>query len=181
MTCIVGFIDKQTNKVFMGADSAGVAGFEIILRKDPKVFKNGEFLIGCTTSFRMIQLLRFSLKAPIINDKDIFEYLCTDFIDAIRKCFVDGGFMQKSKDGDEQGGAFLIAYKNRLFEIDSDYQVAESMNGILSCGCGSSYALGALLSIQNNDIPTNEKVLTALKAAAFYSAGVSEPFIIHNT
>ncbi len=181
MTCIVGFIDKKTKTVTMGADSAGVAGFEIIIRKDPKIFKNGPFLIGCTSSFRMIQLLRFSLKVPEIKNKDIYEYLCTDFIDAIRKCFVDGGFMQKTKDGDEQGGAFLVAYKNRLFEIDSDYQVAESLNGILSCGCGSSYALGALYSIHNNDITSKEKVLTALKAASFYSAGVSEPYIIHNT
>jgi len=181
MTCIVGFIDKKTKTVTMGADSAGCSGYEITIRKDPKVFKNGPFLIGCTSSFRMIQLLRFSLKLPEIKNKDIYEYLCTDFIDAIRKCFVDGGFMQKTKDGEDMGGTFLVAYKNRLFEIYSDYQVAESMNGILSCGCGAPYALGALHSIQSNDIPTKEKVSTALKAAAFYSAGVCEPFIIHNT
>ena len=60
MTCIVGMLNK--GKVIIGADSAGVSGLDVQIRKDPKVFITGEFVIGCTTSFRMIELLQFSLK-----------------------------------------------------------------------------------------------------------------------
>ena len=39
MTCIVGYLDKKTKKVTIGGDSAGVAGLDITIRKDEKVFK----------------------------------------------------------------------------------------------------------------------------------------------
>lgn len=48
MTCIVGYFDKKTKKVTIGGDSAGVSGLHITIRKDPKVFRVGEFIIGCT-------------------------------------------------------------------------------------------------------------------------------------
>jgi len=54
MTCIAGFVNK--NEVWIGGDSAGVAGYNLRIRKDTKVFKvNGRFLIGYTNSFRMGQ------------------------------------------------------------------------------------------------------------------------------
>ena len=181
MTCIVGFLDPKTKKVTMGADSAGVAGYSITIRKDPKIFRNGNFIIGCTSSFRMIQLLRFSFKPPEIEIWDVYEYMCTSFVNAVRECFKNGGFLQKYKDGDEQGGTFLVAYKDRLFEIQDDFQVAENMNGLSSVGCGSEFALGSLYSNINTDLTPNEKVLNALEAAAFFSAGVSGPFITFET
>ena len=55
MTCIVGLIHED--KVYIGADSAGAANGNITIRKDKKVFKVGEFIFGCTSSFRMIQLI----------------------------------------------------------------------------------------------------------------------------
>lgn len=181
MTCIVGIIDKKTKKVTIGADSAGVGGFEVTIRRDEKVFKNGDFIIGCTSSFRMIQLLRFSFKPPRIMTKDIYEYMCTDFINEVRKCFTDGGFLQKRKEGDEQGGTFLVGYKNRLFEINDDFQVGESLIGIASVGCGATYALGAIYSINKFELSAKEKVLISLEAAQFFSCGVRKPFIIHQT
>jgi len=42
MTCIVGI--KTRKKVFIGGDSAGVAGSSICNRLDKKVFSNGEFI-----------------------------------------------------------------------------------------------------------------------------------------
>ena len=181
MTCIVGIIDKKTNRVTIGADSAGIGGFEVTIRKDTKVFKNGDFIIGCTTSFRMIQLLKFSFKPPIIKTKDIYEFMCTDFINEVRKCFTDGGFLQKGKEGNEQGGVFLVAYKNRLFEINDDFQVGESLNGIASVGCGASYALGAIYSVNKFELSAKEKVLISLEAAQFFSCAVRKPFIIYQT
>ena len=50
--------------MYIGGDRAGVAGLSLTVRADEKVFQNGEFLMGFTTSFRMGQLLRYSLKPP---------------------------------------------------------------------------------------------------------------------
>ena len=178
MTCIVGFVNKKSKKVYMGADSAGVAGLDVTIRKDLKIFKKGEFLIGCTTSFRMIQIIRFSFNPPPLIKKDVFEYMCTDFIDEIRACFKKGGFLEKDKEA-ESGGCFLVGYKNRLFKIDSDFQVGESVDGHMAIGCGSSFALGSMYSTEHSY--PEYKVLEALRCAAHYSAGVRAPFTILNT
>ena len=181
MTCIVGYLDKKNKRSFVGGDSAGVAGLDITIRKDVKVFKVDNFVIGCTSSFRMIKLLRFSFNPPKIKKKDVFEYMCTDFIDAVRECFKKGGFLQKYTEGDEKGGTFIVAYKDRLFEIDDDFQVAENLNGVSAVGCGKNYALGAIHPLQEKDEDPEKIVLAALSAAEFYSGGVSSPFIIEKT
>ena len=181
MTCIVGMIDKKSGTVTIGGDSAASDNSGIFTRKDPKVFENGKFLIGCTSSFRMIQLLRFSFKPPEVKSKDIYEYMCTDFIDETRRCFKDGGYLQKYTDGDEKGGNFLVAYKDRLFKIEDDFQVGENLNGIDAVGCGAEFALGALHSIVDQDISTQDKILKSLETAEFFALGVRRPFIISNT
>lgn len=179
MTCIVGFVDK--GKVYMGADSAGVdSAYNISIRKDRKIFKNGEFLIGCTSSFRMIQLLMFSLKPPKIGKKDIFEYMCTDFIDAVRKSFDSGGFLQKNKENQEEGGTFLVGVRGRLFRIEDDFQVEECLDKYNACGCGVRYAKGSLYTTKDSE-ESPEKIITlALKAAEYHSSGVSAPFHIES-
>ena len=107
--------------------------------------------------------------------------MCTDFIDAVRSCFKNGGYLQKGTDGTENGGTFLVAYKNRLFKIEGDFQVAENLNGIDAIGCGADFALGALYSLSDQDITTKEKIIKALEASEFFAIGVCRPFIINNT
>lgn len=174
-------MDKRLKRVVIGGDSASSNGSNIFIRKDPKVFKNGEFIFGCTTSFRMIQLLRFSFKPPEIKHKDIYEYMCTDFINEVRECFKNGGYLQKYTDGDEKGGSFLVGYKNRLFSIGDDFQVGENLNGMDACGCGKDFALGALLALRNTDTQINKRVTIAIGAAEFLSEGISKPFVLVST
>lgn len=181
MTCIVGHVDRKQKTVTIGGDSCGSSGNSIEIRKDVKVFKNGDFVIGCTASFRMIQLLRFSFTPPEINSKDIYQYMCTDFVNAVRRCFEGGGYLQRYSDGDEKGGTFLVAYKNRLFKVEEDFQVGEVLIGFDAIGCGGTFALGALYSMAKNDLSTREKVLCALNAAVFFANGVRGPFILLST
>lgn len=180
MTCIVGYIDKENNNVVIGGDSAGSNGSYIVARKDTKIFRNGDFIIGGTSSFRMIQLLRFQLILPLIK-KPIYEYMCTDFITAVRQCFSNNGFMQKTANGDDIGGQFLVGYKNMLFNIDDDFQVGENMLPFNACGCGADFALGALYALKDRKISIEDKVLKSLEAAGLYSCGVCGPFNILTT
>ena len=181
MTCIVGMIDRKSNKVIIGGDSLSSTNFFISSRKDTKVFKKGSFVIGCTSSFRMIQLLRFSLVLPEINKKDIYEYMCTDFIDAVRECFSKGGFLQKEQTGEETGGQFLIGYEDRLFIIDNDFQVGETYDEFNSVGCGSDFALGCIYLLRDKKIPIENKIRQALEAAEHFSPFVKQPFIFETT
>ena len=178
MSCIVGLVDK--NKVYIGCDSAGVCNDIITKRKDSKIFKNGDFIIGCTTSYRMIQLLRYSFKPPEINKKEIYNYMCTDFINEVRKCFKKGGYLQKYPAGDDLGGVFLVAHKDRLFFIDDDFQVGESHVGYQAAGGGEKFALGSLHT-SSLFKKSEDRINAALEAAAFHCTCVCKPFLIYHT
>lgn len=178
MTCIVGI--AQSGRVSIGGDSAGVAGHDLRIRRDEKVFKNGDFVFGCTTSFRMIQLLRYKLKLPMRHpDMDVMEYMTTEFIDAVRQCLKDGGFATKDKES-EIGGTFLVGHGGRLFRIEDDYQVGECAEGYDACGCGQSYALASLYSTRQTNANVMACINSALACAAHFSAGVVGPFVFQD-
>jgi ATP-dependent protease HslVU (ClpYQ) peptidase subunit len=175
MTCIAAVV--HDNVVYMGADSAGVAGSDLTIRADQKVFINGEFLIGFTSSFRMGQLLRYAFEPPKYreDEKDLYKYMVTDFVNAVRKCLKDGGYAQVDK-GEEIGGWFLVGIRGRLFKIESDYQVGESVLPYEAVGCGEAYALG-VFSVTDKVDP-EERIKLALGSAESFSAGVRAPFVI---
>jgi ATP-dependent protease HslVU (ClpYQ) peptidase subunit len=176
MTCIVGIVDS--GKVLIGGDSAGSDGWSMVQRADAKVFKNGDFLFGFTTSFRMGQVLRYSFTPPKrAIDKDVMAFMVTDFIDAIRTAFKAAGFAAKEKEA-ESGGTFLVGYQGRLFRIADDYQVGESADGYDACGCGEKYSLGSLFATKK--LPSRVRVKTALEAAEKHSAMVRGPFHIES-
>lgn len=172
MTCIVGIVDD--GKVMLGGDSAGVAYMDLTSRADAKVFANGDFVFGFTSSFRMGQLLRYALAPPKRHpDKDVMAFMVGEFVDAVRACLKAGGFSKKDSEV-ETGGNFLVGYAGRLFNIGIDYQVAEAMCGYDACGCGDNIALGSLYT--SAGMPAAERLKQALAAAEQHSAGVRGPF-----
>lgn len=176
MTCIVGFVDNNKN-ITLGGDSAGVAGLNITIRNDPKVFKKDNMVFGYTSSFRMGQLLRFKLRVPKhrVEEKSDYEYMCTDFIDSIRKCLKDNGYTNVNNN-EETIGVFIVGYRGSLYTIESDLQVAMDRDPYVSCGCGVYYALGSLNT--SDDKKPKNKVLKALETAEKFSGGVRRPFNI---
>lgn len=179
MTVIIGIIDKKFNKILLGGDCAESYGETIFRRKDPKVFRVGEFIIGGTSSFRMLQLLRFSLVPPKIKkNRDLFEYMCTDFVNSVRQVFSNGGYLQTESDGTESGGTFLIGYKDKLFKIEPDFQVTENIDGIDAIGCGAEFALGSLYTSSGS---ARERLVKALEVSEYLSLGVSGPHTIIET
>lgn len=174
MTCIAALAHK--GKVYMGGDSAGVGGLALTVRADEKVFRCGKFLMGFTTSFRMGQLLRYSLTVPEQESgQDTYAYMVTTFIDAVRNCLKKGGYAKTDND-EESGGTFLVGYKGRLFKVESDYQVGETVDGFDAAGCGASIACGAIYATKGQE--PNRRIKTALEAAERLSAGVRRPFTI---
>ncbi len=174
MTCIVGLV--QDDKIYMGADRAGVSKMSLSVRADPKVFVREPFIMGFTSSFRMGQLLQYKFSVPEIGkEQDVFAYMATIFVDAVRACLKSGGFAKK-KDEEESGGQFLVGYAGRLFTIESDYQVAEDVVSYAATGCGQDIALGSLFSTPLAD--PEFRLSVALEAAEAFSAGVRRPFDI---
>lgn len=177
MTCIVAV--KQNGKVVMAGDSAGISGTDISIRKDPKVFKVGQFIIGFTSSFRMGQAL-MDLKVPLQKkDQKDCQYMRTTFINCVRKLLKEAGCLKESE-SIEEGGTFLVAYKGEIYRIESDFQVEVRYDSYNACGCGENYAIGALAVLTKYSPIFDAKTLCkiALETAEKYSAGVAGPWTI---
>lgn len=184
MTCIAGI--RYKGKVYIGGDSVGASHYNCVIRKDPKVFKVGDFVMGFTSSFRMGQLLHHSFKQSEVKlkdfDNEIYPYMCTKFINNIRKVFKDGGYSQ-IKDNVESGGTFLVGIHDRLFCVAGDFQVEEPYGNFIAVGCGRDFAMGSLYTSWILDLNTEpRKILRlALEAAGEYSPYVRPPFHILST
>ena len=179
MTCIVGMVDGSGEFVVIGGDSAGVSGWTLTLRSDRKAFVlQPGIVIGYTSSFRMGQLLQFSLPHfELPEPGDEFRWAVTVFIPAVRKAFADGGYLRKDNER-ESGGAFLLDVRGALFEIDSDFQVGVPSSGLASCGCGFAEAMGALEALVGSpsDKSTTATLRRALAISERLNAGVRGPF-----
>ncbi|CAM3463178.1 hypothetical protein G4177_06195 [Corallococcus sp. ZKHCc1 1396] len=175
MTCIAAVAHR--GRVVIGGDSAGVGGYELSVRRDPKVFRNGPFVIGFTTSFRMGQLLEHAFTPPPVPTRRgaLERYLVVDFVDALRGVLTERGWARK-QNGQEEGGTFLVGVSGRLFRIDSDYQVGEARDGFDAVGCGSEAARGALFA--SSGLKPDARVRLALRAAERCNAGVRGPFLV---
>lgn len=174
MTCIVGIADGK--RVVIGGDSAGVSGLDIVIRRDPKVFRVGPYVIGYTSSFRMGQLLRFKLNCPEQDPRhDDFQHMATVFVDNVRTVLKDNGYAVITNN-EESGGVFLVGYRGRLYKVESDFQVGESSDDYDAVGCGESFALGSLFATPK--LPPKKRIDLALTAATHHSAGVRAPFVV---
>lgn len=181
-TCIVAIV--KDGIITMGCDSAASnsESLKLNIREDKKIFvRNKEkqkWIFGFTTSYRMGQLIQYSLELPTYDEKmDLHEFMVTSFIPALRTCFQNGGYESKEKDR-VSGGCFIVGFWKKLFVIHPNYQVATSIQNFVSVGCGEQTALGALSALKKVEkkISASKAVTIALEAAEQYSAGVRGPF-----
>ncbi len=147
------------------------------IRATPKVFKRGEFIYGCTNSFRMADILRHTFKEPPIKG-DLLKYMTTTYVDKLFKTF-DKAHYKLTEEGEDanNGPVYLLGLRGRLFTIFGDWQVAELNRNYDAIGCGGPYALGAMFVLNKADMTAEEKVTAALKASSQFST-IYEPFNI---
>ncbi len=181
MTCIVGLAHQ--GKVYVGGDSAGVdQSFSLAVRADRKVFRNGEMVFGIAGSFRVGNLLQHRLVVPQREENvDLFRYMVTDFIDAVRKTMHDGGIMLKEDNLESMEGDFLCAVGGRIFVVYGDMQVGENLEPYVCIGVGGPIAEGVMFALSPDRVTgftPEERVRIALEAAEEHSGGVRGPFHI---
>ena len=117
---------------------------------------------------------RFSPPAQTVHQED-FEYMCTDFVDTVRKSFVNNGY---GDDKGTRGGNFLVGYKGKLYNIQSDHQVGESVADYDAIGCGQDFCLGSLYATEKSNLNPFDRVKLALDSATNFSGGVRPPYVI---
>lgn len=179
MTCVIGLI--KDNKVFMGSDSASSNESIQFTKTNPKIFIKDEMIFGCTTSFRMINLLQYQFKIPFyVKNISVDEYINTVFIEKIRKLFGDSGFTS-IENNVETGGEFIVGFKNNLYHIEPDFQIGKHLDSFVCVGSGMEYAYGAMkILIKNKEMNGIKMITEALKASEYYNPFVRRPFKIES-
>jgi len=182
MTCVVGLIDNESGTVYMGGDSAAYySDGTIRCRADPKVFikTNNKFIYGFCSSFRMGDILKHYFVEPEHpQDMPIDDYMRVTYIDALQVAFKQKGFHGTGKNQPDQGGNFAVGYAGKLFTVESDFQVAESLEPHTALGSGAREAMGSLFSTQKTKMSSEARILLALESAEKYTSGVRAPFTI---
>ena len=179
MTCIVAI--AQGGTVYMGSDHAASddkSGW-ILSRKDPKVFKVGQYGIAFTDSFRMGQILQYSWVPPKYTttktNSGLDKFMRTKFIDSVKQAFKDSGFGTIGGSEEDTGGIFIVGVEGRIFTIVEDFHVGENVVNYMAEGSGGMFALGALHATKHQKNP-RMRLKAALEAAAEFSMSVAPPF-----
>jgi len=173
VTCVVGLEDDD--RVWLGADSLGVAGYAKTIRRDPKIFRRGPYLIAFAGSYRVGQLLRWKIdRTGPEPGTDLAEFMATNFIDDVHLVLRKGGVTLRS--GQLDGVSFMVGLYGRLFVVDCDFQIGEPVCGYDAIGSGADIAIGAIHVLPN--LEPQVRVRRALEAAAAHNAGVQAPFLI---
>ena len=180
MTCIVAI--AQNGTVYMGSDHAASddkTGW-ILSRKEPKVFKVGQYGIAFTDSFRMGQILQYAWTppkyTPTKTNSGLDKFMRTKFIDSVKQAFKDNGYGSIGSSSDEDtGGIFIVGLEGRIFTIDEDLHVGENIVNYMAEGSGGQIALGALYATKNQKNP-KLRLKAALEAASEFNMAVAPPF-----
>jgi ATP-dependent protease HslVU (ClpYQ) peptidase subunit len=165
MTCIVALVD-ETGEGYIACDSLGSNGTTKNVYRTKKIFRRGGFLFGFTSSYRMGQILQYSLSLPTRKvGQDLTEYLHTDFVLAVRNAFDEGGH--------EGGGEFIFVTEGRIFTMQSNFSILEALDAFESVGSGEDYARATMSTMSAFGLGDPETILTvAIETAANYVSGV---------
>lgn len=174
MTCIVGIAHK--GRVYMGANSCGSTSSSWMHVTSAKLFRvDSRFMIGCCGSFRMIDLLHYSLEVDD-HPEDVSDdaFMRTIFVDCVRECLRDGGMLE-TRNGAEQIGNFLVGYRGHLYEVQNDNSVLNLAGWGHAVGSGELSARGSLWTTRGS-WDCRKRILEALEAAEATTPSVRGPF-----
>jgi hypothetical protein len=178
MTCVIGLLKDK--KIYMGADNVCSTKEYLQKRADPKVFIKDTMIFGCTSSYRMINLLQYQFEIPHFDTKTTSDvYMYTIFIEDVRKLFKNKGFTEINNNV-ETGGTFIVGFQNNLYEIQNDFQISKHTDSFCCIGTGMYFAYGAMKALQCSNLTAEEQIIKSLEISEYYDPFVRRPFTILN-
>jgi 20S proteasome alpha/beta subunit len=175
VTVIIGAV-TASGDVVMGADR-GVSGENFIESlKQPKMLSVADGVIlgisGCALTHNILRRISFPSCKGNIN---IDDYVYGDLSETLRSALENHNVVTVDQGERTIGSTILIGVKGRLFRMQPDLSVYESLDNRAIVGWGAPYALGALHGVSDMDLIALD-VLGALRATAYYCPFVQLPF-----
>lgn len=181
MTCVVAL--EENGNVYFGGDSfcADLEDEIVDLCDSPKVYRCGKVLIGICGSVKCEHVLERCAKTHIEKRKNITkDWIKNDFLKILQKEMIKSKAVVTKESGImmPDDSSFLIGVDGEILILQDDFSFYRSSRKFAAIGLGAPYALGALNSLVNFDIPPEEKIKLALKSSTEFSYYVREPFHI---
>ena len=172
MTCIIGVVEN--GNVHMAGDCAGSSEWETRKLAFPKVFRNGELLIGVCGLPQAIHVVRYNFAPePQPGGDDDMKYIVNVVAGGIRSVLRVAEIIPATMTDEMPAITFLVGYRGHLYEIDHSFQVVEWSDGFNAIGSGREYALGVLYALP--PMSPRARIDTAMSAAAPFSPSVQLP------
>jgi hypothetical protein len=205
MTIVIGLVDTY-KRVHLACDSSAtdMEGESIESIQNQKIFKKGEYIMGVSGSFRIMDIVRYLFEPPSFNyrpsehnDFDgeyqperekIYEgenflkmnkakFMVQFFIPKLIKCLNNNKCLKNMENVVSMDGSILVGFEENLFCIDSDFQVGCcGTDNFMVIGCAGDPAKGSLLNSYYNWQDPCESLMLALTASSKYSKNVKGPF-----
>lgn len=177
MTCIVALVDQGVT--YFAGDSLVVtvpsqyhSRVSQGVRHEPKIWAKDGMLYGGNGSVRMLQLLRYMHTPPAyVAGQDKVQYLVSTFIPSLQECCSENEYSVKELDG-----GILLAWEGKLFTINNEFGVNDTVNAYESVGQASVVAIGSLHTTGTLHLPPLQRLYLALRAAERHTCVVSAPF-----
>lgn len=177
MTCIIGL--EEGGKAYVGADSMQIEGLDNAISTNKKIFRRNGFIFAHTGQCRGTQIMKYLIDIPLIDDTDE-EFIFKHISEPLRMKMKEIGYSEIKDNIEMHRDRWIVAHKNKVYLINSDWEVARKANGLAVGGCGGDYATGAMFALKNI-LPPKKRIERALKISAKCSVGVGPPFVIWET
>ena len=182
MTVVIALRDSVNHQIVLGSDGQGTSddmqldfGGKIFSLSIPVVeselvdvdeyLRREEVYFLVSGSHYLSSFLRGAFTPPpIIDGEDFLDYLYNQFF-LLLASELESHSLLKNNDGAlESDAGIIIVYKNRLFNVYSDFSVVEEVNCFTSTGSGWKIATSVLTCLlkYHTDLSYEEMVKEAL-------------------
>lgn len=176
MTVIAGC--AYDGQVHMAADSLSSSYMQANESAEAKLFRvafpGGVALVGCTTSWRFLQIMKYRLRPPVYRGTDPDEFMALGFSDAVRACMKKHGWKEGKK-----GGYALIGFAGNLYLLQDEFDITRPAYGYGAVGAGEDLALGAMAAVWATADVADVPVI-GVRAACLHSPWCEEPIVTDN-
>ena len=173
MSVVIGL--KHEDEVWVASDGRFIDTSNNIIQvgEYDKVIKNGKYLLGYVGEVRTAQLMVSRYFTP---PEDIFNFPQS----IIKMLRTHGALIVSDTEVKNSACDFLIAYDDKLFELDSDFSLVE-IEKYVAIGSGDSQALSSLRTTEGMTMEIEERIRLALQVTCSFVTCCQPPFFVKTT